>query len=59
MQIEAGLKAIEKKRRKTHAQIGKHDTRCTNLFLAYFALRDKTDEGEPPCVRIVVASNFQ
>lgn len=46
MQIEAGLKAIEKKRRKTHAQIGKHDTRCTNLFLAYFALRDKTDEGE-------------
>ena len=46
MQIEAGLKVIEKKLSKTHARIDKHDTRYTNLFLAYFELRYKTDEGE-------------
>lgn len=45
MQIEAGLKAVEKKLSKAHAQIGRHHTRYTNLFFAYFNLRDKTDEG--------------
>lgn len=45
MQIEAGLKAIEKKLSKAHAQIDRHHTRYTNLFFVYFELRDKTDEG--------------
>ena len=45
MQIEAGLKAVEKKLSKAHAQIDRHHTRYTNLFFAYFDLRDKTDEG--------------
>jgi hypothetical protein len=46
MQSEAGLKAIERKLSKAHAKVDKHDTRYTNLFLAYFHLRDKADEGE-------------
>ena len=46
MQIEAGLKVIEKNLSKAHAQIDKHHSRYTNLFLAYFDLREKTDEGE-------------
>ena len=45
MQIETGLKAVEKKLSKAHAQIDRHHARYTNLFLAYFDLRDKTDEG--------------
>ena len=47
MQIEAGLKAVEKKLRKAHDQIDRHDTRYTNLFLAYFDLWGKSD-GEKP-----------
>ena len=43
MQTEAGLKVIEKKLSKAHAQIDRHHTRYTNLFLAYFDLRDRTD----------------
>jgi hypothetical protein len=42
---EAGLKAIEKKPSKAHAQIDRHHTRYANLFFVYFELRDKTDEG--------------
>ena len=45
MQIEAGLKAVEKKLGKAHAQIDRHHTRYTNLFFAYFDLKDKSDES--------------
>ena len=47
MQTEAGLKVIEKKLSKAHTRIDKHHTRYTNLFFAYFDLKDKTDVGEP------------
>jgi hypothetical protein len=47
MQIEAGLKAVEKKLSKAHAHVDKHHTRYTNLFFAYFDLREKMDEGKP------------
>ncbi len=46
MQTEAGLKVIEKKLSKAHSQIDKLHTRYTNLFFAYFDLKDKTDEDE-------------
>ena len=44
MQSEAGLKAIEKKLSKAHNQIDRLHTRYTNLFFAYFDLKEKTDE---------------
>lgn len=46
MQTEAGMKVIEKKLSKAHTQIDKQHTRHTNLYLAYFDLKDKADEGE-------------
>jgi hypothetical protein len=46
MQIEAGLKAVEKKLDKAHLQLDKHDTRHTNLYLAYFGLKRKEEENE-------------
>jgi hypothetical protein len=46
MQIEAGLKAVEKKLDKAHLQLDKHDTRHTNLYLAYFDLKRKEEESE-------------
>lgn len=45
VQIEAGLKAVEKKLNKAHARIDRHDTRYSNLFYAYFDLKDKSDQG--------------
>jgi hypothetical protein len=45
MQTETGLKVIEKKLKKAYNRIDKHDRRHTNLFLAYFDLRAKSDEG--------------
>ncbi len=46
MQAETTLRVIEKKLRKAHHRIDKHDLRHTNLFLAYFDPKDKTDGGE-------------
>ena len=45
MQIETALKAIEKKLKKAFNRIDRHDRRHTNLFLAYFNLRAKSEEG--------------
>ena len=45
MQTETGLKVIEKKLKKAYNRIDKHDRRHTNLFLAYFNLRAKSEEG--------------
>ena len=45
MQTETGLKVIEKKLKKAYNRIDRHDMRHTNLFLAYFNLRAKSDEG--------------
>ncbi len=45
MQTEAGLKVIEKKLSKAHTRIDRFHPRYTNLFLAYFDLKDKTDGG--------------
>ncbi len=41
IQSEIALKIIEKKLRKTHCRIDQHDRRHTNLFLAYFGLKDQ------------------
>lgn len=46
MQFETGLKAIEKKLSKAHGQIDRHHTRYTNLFFAYFDLREKAEGDE-------------
>ncbi len=43
MQAETALTIIEKKLRKAHGRINKHDRRHTNLFLAYFDLKNKTE----------------
>ena len=45
MQIDTALRVIEKKLSKAYNRIDKHDRRHTNLFLAYFDLRGKADEG--------------
>ncbi|MCH9694157.1 MAG: hypothetical protein K0U72_06575 [Gammaproteobacteria bacterium] len=45
MQTETGLKVIEKKLKKAYNRIDNHDRCHTNLFLAYFNLWGKTDEG--------------
>ena len=45
MQIEVGLKAVEKKLSKAHARIDRHHTRYTNLFFAYFDLKDKSGKS--------------
>ena len=41
MQSETTLKIIEKKLRKMHRRIDRHDRRHTNLFLAYCGLKDQ------------------
>lgn len=43
MQSDTALKIIEKKLRKAHSRIDKHDRCHANLFLAYFDLRAKKD----------------
>jgi len=47
MQTESGLKVIEKKLSKAHNRIDRLHTQYTNLFLAYFDLKQKSDEAEP------------
>lgn len=42
MQSDTALKIIEKKLRKAHIRVNKHDRRHTNLFLAYFDLKEET-----------------
>lgn len=44
MQAETVLKIVEKKLTNAHNRIDKHEMKCTNLFLAYFDLRGKSDE---------------
>ena len=46
IQAEAGLKAVKKKLLKANTRVDKHDTRHTNLFLAYFDLRHKAEGRE-------------
>ena len=41
MQSETTLKIIEKKLRKMHRRIDRHDRRHTNLFLAYCDIKDQ------------------
>ena len=41
MQSEIALTIIEKKLRKTHRRIDRHDRRHTNLFLAYCEIKDQ------------------
>ena len=41
MQSETALKIIEKKLRKMHRRVDRHDRRHTNLFLAYCGLKDQ------------------
>lgn len=41
MQTETACKVIEDKLRKAYNRIDKHDRRHTNLFLAYFDLKQK------------------
>ena len=43
MQSEVALKIIEKKLRKTHRRIDQHDRHHTNLFLAYYGLKDQAN----------------
>lgn len=45
MQSYTALKVIEKTLRKAHRCVNKHDRRYANLFLAYFDLKDKSDES--------------
>ena len=45
MQADAALSVIGKKLAKAHSCINRHDRRHTNLFLAYFDLKDKSDES--------------
>ena len=44
MQADTALTVIEKKLRRAHSQINKHDRCHANLFLAYFDLKGKKDE---------------
>ena len=44
MQADTALTVIEKKLRRAHSCINKHDRRHSNLFLAYFDLKGKKDE---------------
>ena len=45
MQAETSLRVIEKKLRKVCRLVDKHDTAHTNLLLAYFGLRAKSEES--------------
>ena len=45
MQAEIALKVIETKLSEACNRINKHDRRHTNLFLAYFDLKHKTEGG--------------
>jgi hypothetical protein len=44
MQADIVLQTIEKKLKKAHDKIERQDRRHRNLYLAYFDLRDRTDE---------------
>ena len=44
MQADTALTIIEKKLRRAHSHINKHDRKHANLFLAYFELKGKADE---------------
>lgn len=43
MQTDTALAVIEEKLREARRHIDEHDRHHTNLFLAYFELKDKTD----------------
>ncbi len=45
MQTGTGLKVIEKKLKKAYNRIDRHDRCHTNLFFAYFDVKDKSDES--------------
>ncbi len=45
MQADATLRHVGKVLRKVQTRIDRHGRRHTNLFLAYFALKDKADDG--------------
>ncbi len=45
MQADTALTILEKKLAKAHSCVNKHDRRHTNLFLAYFDLKNKTEDG--------------
>lgn len=45
MQAETMLKIIERKLDKAHDRIDRHDRRHTNLFHAYFDLKQQVEEG--------------
>lgn len=45
-QAEAVLKIVKKKLRKAHTRIDRQDARHRNLFLAYFELKARSDEGQ-------------
>ena len=44
MQADTALAAIEKKLRRAHRHINKHDRQHANLFLAYFEPKREADE---------------
>jgi hypothetical protein len=44
MQAEAVLRVVRKKLRKAHIRIDRQDDRHRNLFLAYFALKEQSDQ---------------
>jgi hypothetical protein len=46
MQAEAVLKIVRKKLRKAHVRIDRQDTRHQELFVAYFELKGRAEEGE-------------
>jgi hypothetical protein len=45
MQAEAVLKIVRKKLKKAHARIDRQDTRHQKLFVAYFELKGRAEEG--------------
>lgn len=45
MQADTALTVIEKKLRRAHSQINKHDRCHANLFLAYFDLKNEAGHG--------------
>jgi hypothetical protein len=46
MQAETVLKVIEQKLDKVHTRLDKHDSRHTNLFFAYYELKEKVEKEE-------------
>jgi hypothetical protein len=45
MQAEAVLKVVKKKLKKAHVRIDRQDSRHRNLFVAYFELKGRAEEG--------------